>query len=486
MARLILSSFVLLAVTQLALALDASPLGNYARVCSQIARIVAPSPVYYPGSPNFQWLSSHWSGSSSQLSACVVEPRSASDVSKILAQHEPHLPGGHTANPGFSSTKGVHISLNSLRSIRYDRFSKTVEFGTGVIWDDVYAALEPYGVSVVGGRNTGVGVGGFTLGGGYSWKTNQLGLTIDTVTAFELVKPNGDVVTVTERSDPKLFFALKGSQNNFGIVTKITLKTFPQGPVWGGMITYVGDEPIAAARAATAKFANGVSDPKASIINSFILSQGTPLVVLQLYYDGPRPPAGIFKDFLDIPAAATDVSTRSYISFVQSVPVNASYGVRGYFEAIPVTKYTPKFLDLVSNTLASTSAEFANTSYLSTSVAIEPFLPTIYSHNTTPSAYPFDRSKVFQPCNLAMSWTNPAEDKIFEQGIKKVRDTLYAGLIEEGQTETRTAPLYSNNAIWDTSFTRIYGSNLPVLKTLKAQVDPSNVMGLAGGFKIPI
>ncbi|KAJ2916389.1 hypothetical protein MD484_g4063, partial [Candolleomyces efflorescens] len=366
-----------------------------------------------------------------------------------------------------------------------------VEFGTGLIWDEVYAALEPYGVTVVGGRNSGVGVGGFTLGGGYSWKTNQLGLTIDTVTAFELVKPNGDVVTVTERSDPKLFFALKGSQNNFGIVTKITLKTFPQGPVWilstqGGMITYLGDDSIAAARTATAKFANSVSDPKASIINSFIMSQGAPLVILQLFYDGPKAPEGIFQDFLDIPAVATDVSTRSYLSFVQSVPVNGSYGVRGYFEAVPVAKYTSNFLDLVSKTLASTSTDFANTSYLSTSVAVEPFLPTIYSHNTTPSAYPFDRSRVYQLCNLAVSWNNSAEDKIFEKGIKKVRDILYAGLAEDGQRDIATAPVYSNNALWDTSLKRIYGSNLPVLKTLKAKYDPFNVMGLAGGFKIPV
>ena len=32
--------------------------------------------------------------------------------------------------------------------------------------DDVYAALEPFNVSVVGGRVSGVGVAGFTLGGG--------------------------------------------------------------------------------------------------------------------------------------------------------------------------------------------------------------------------------------------------------------------------------------------------------------------------------
>jgi len=44
---------------------------------------------------------------------------------------------------------------------------------------------------------------------GYSWKTNQWGLAIDTVTAFELVKPDGAVVTVTEASDSKLFFGLK-------------------------------------------------------------------------------------------------------------------------------------------------------------------------------------------------------------------------------------------------------------------------------------
>ena len=43
---------------------------------------------------------------------------------------------------------------------------------------------------------------------GYSWKTNQYGLTVDTVTAFELVLPSGKVVKVTEK-DEDLWFALK-------------------------------------------------------------------------------------------------------------------------------------------------------------------------------------------------------------------------------------------------------------------------------------
>ena len=91
----------------------------------------------------------------------------------------------------------------------YNAGSQTAEIGPGLIWDEVYAALEPHGVNVVGGRVSGVGVAGLTLGGGYSWKTNQYGMTVDTVTAFELVKPNGHVETVTKDSDPSLFFGLK-------------------------------------------------------------------------------------------------------------------------------------------------------------------------------------------------------------------------------------------------------------------------------------
>lgn len=42
----------------------------------------------------------------------------------------------------------------------------------------MYAALEPHGVNVVGGRVSGVGVGGLTLGGGYSWLSNQYGYAL--------------------------------------------------------------------------------------------------------------------------------------------------------------------------------------------------------------------------------------------------------------------------------------------------------------------
>ena len=62
--------------------------------------------------------------------------------------------------------------MNRFAEVIYNSDSQTADIGAGLIWDDVYAALEPHGVNVVGGRVSGVGVAGFTLGGGlfvYTW-----------------------------------------------------------------------------------------------------------------------------------------------------------------------------------------------------------------------------------------------------------------------------------------------------------------------------
>jgi FAD/FMN-containing dehydrogenase len=56
--------------------------------------------------------------------------------------------------------------MSRFSAVTYDPAEQTATIGAGLIWDDVYAALEPYGVNVVGGRVSGVGVAGFTLGGG--------------------------------------------------------------------------------------------------------------------------------------------------------------------------------------------------------------------------------------------------------------------------------------------------------------------------------
>ncbi|CAE6460244.1 unnamed protein product [Rhizoctonia solani] len=267
---------------------------DYITTCEAIEDAVSNSTgVYYFLHPLYIKGNIHWASSSNQNSACVVEPADPKDVSTILKiVANTFTPfgirsGGHATNPGFSSTPGVQIALFKFSQVTYhpaplaaDGSVGTVDIGSGLVWDSVYAALEPHGVNVVGGRVTGVGVGGFTLGGGYSWLSNQYGLTIDTVTAFEVVLPNGTVTTATETTNPDLFFGLKGGFNNFGIVTKFTLLAFPQGQVWGGLQTFTATN-LDRVNQATADFAANVTDPKASIITTYnfllgwVLNQST-------------------------------------------------------------------------------------------------------------------------------------------------------------------------------------------------------------------
>lgn len=58
--------------------------------------------------------------------------------------------------------------MSRFSDVTYNSAAQTVDYGTGIVWDDVYSALEPFGVNIIGGRVSGVGVGGFSLGGGQS------------------------------------------------------------------------------------------------------------------------------------------------------------------------------------------------------------------------------------------------------------------------------------------------------------------------------
>ncbi|KAF5327189.1 hypothetical protein D9619_004973 [Psilocybe cf. subviscida] len=448
-------------------------------VCSKISHAISnASQVFLPGDPTYEKDILHYASSSTQRSRCVVEAGSPPDIAKILAvlqaTRSPFAVkgGGHATNPGFSSTPGVHISMARFSEVEYHATQQTVDVGAGVVWDEVYSVLEPFGVNALGGRVTGIGVAGFTLGGGYSWKSNQYGLAVDNVVAFELVTPNGKIVNVTHGSDPELFFGLKGGFNNFGIVTKFTLKVFPQTQVWGGLI-FNAESMIPAVSAATAKFQAEVKDPKAAIIT---------LVSEVLFYDAPTPPKGIFDDFLAIPATTTDISTRSFLSLVLSSPVT-NISKRGMYEGLPIIQATPEVLKVIVNETKFWGPALENKSALSLSYSVELFLPTLYSHNTEKTAFPPVRNIPFQPFNLAFSWNSSEFDRDFNSAMLTSATHVKQKAIALGQEQLKNAPTYPNYAALGTPLQEMYGANIPALRQLKSRIDPDNVMSLAGGWK---
>lgn len=166
-------------------------------------------------------------------------------------------------------------TLSSDKAIAY--------LSPGATWGKAVGDLEPYNVTVVGGRigtsylassvnifpdldSGDVGVGGLLVGCGLSFLSSQYGLPCDygmasdmcfpklrervvdyfLVTNYEVVLANGTIVNANAQSNPDLFWALKGGGNQFGvfskqhsshvliitgIVTKFTIKTIPLGLV---------------------------------------------------------------------------------------------------------------------------------------------------------------------------------------------------------------------------------------------------------------
>ena len=116
------------------------------------------------------------------------------------------------------------------------------------------------------------------------------------------------------------------------------------------------------------------------------------------------------------------------------------------------------------------------------SFAIEPFLPTILSHNETPSAYPPSRDKVYLPLDIFFAWHGQILDRKSFHDIKQSAARIRDAAIKEGQ-DIVDAPLYPNYALFDTPLHQMYGDNVERLRALRHRVDPSKVMNMAGGFR---
>ncbi|KAJ5712161.1 FAD-binding domain-containing protein [Penicillium malachiteum] len=217
---------------------------NCRQACSELASNFGTA--FHWGNDNF----TIWDAKQQEVHpTCRVEPSSAKDVANILGILVDHWcyfsvkGGGHSRNPGDSnSAGGVTVDLDRLSSVEVLQGGTQARVGGGATTLQVYSALESQNLSFVGGRVGSVGVGGFTLGGGTSPFSNKYGWLLDNVYEYEVVLANRTIVNVSEKTNPDLYFALRGGANNFGIVTAFTVRAFPQGPVSTSMTTYAANE----------------------------------------------------------------------------------------------------------------------------------------------------------------------------------------------------------------------------------------------------
>lgn len=102
-----------------------------------------------------------------------------------------------------------------------------------------------------------------------------------------------------------------------GIVTKMTLQTYPMGKVFGGQKFYApGTEDRLLE--AFADFTENPVDPKAAVILTLEKFGTTTTPVVFYFYQGATAPKGVFKGFEDIWPMFNNVKTQPYLDLLIS------------------------------------------------------------------------------------------------------------------------------------------------------------------------
>ncbi|KAG8924998.1 hypothetical protein FRC00_004460, partial [Tulasnella sp. 408] len=111
--------------------------------------------------------------------------------------------------------------------------SPAISFSPGALVTRIYSLAEQKGVTVVGPSiRTAADSGASFLKDTTSVLAPTFGSAIDNILEIEVVTPDGEIRIVNPCLEPDLWFALRGGgMNNFGLVTRVTVKARPRTPV---------------------------------------------------------------------------------------------------------------------------------------------------------------------------------------------------------------------------------------------------------------
>jgi FAD/FMN-containing dehydrogenase len=193
-----------------------------------------------PGDQDYDAARASFVGGIDMHPAAIVRVGSAADVARVVTfARESGAPlavksGGHSP---FSSTEGgILLDLHDLKGIELDLDGRTVWAETGLTASELSQELAKHGVAVGFGDTGSVGIGGITTGGGVGYLSRKYGLTIDNLLAAEVVTADGQVRRVDAKTEPDLFWAIRGGGGNFGVVTRFQYRLQPLDGIVGGML----------------------------------------------------------------------------------------------------------------------------------------------------------------------------------------------------------------------------------------------------------
>ena len=146
---------------------------------------------------------------------------------------------GHGAHAPIDN--GLLINTRRLDAVIIDPVARTAIVQAGTRWRQVIDAAAPLGLAPLTGSASGVGAVGYTLGGGLPVMGRTFGFAADHVRSLDVVTADGQLRTVDARTEPDLFWGLRGGGGNLGIVTAMVIDLMSVTTVHGGGIFYAAE-----------------------------------------------------------------------------------------------------------------------------------------------------------------------------------------------------------------------------------------------------
>lgn len=368
--------------------------------------------------------------------------------------------GGHSVAGKSVCEGGLMIDLSLMKGIRVDLAKRTARAEAGLILGEFDRETQAFGLATTLGTVTRTGISGLTLGAGWGHLHGKYGLALDNLISADVVTADGKLLTASASENPELFWGLRGSSGNLGVVTSLEYQLHEVGPVFGGAVFH----PVAKAREAIRffrEFAQNIPDELVIQSAAVSLPDGVPVFALVGCYSGVLSEGEkALKALRTFGTPIGDIFTAMPYVQMQSL----------FDPFFPPGRYTyvkSNFVRALSDEAIDVMAEYANSrpSPYSFAPALEHWHGAATRVAPTATAFPHRNHSY----NL-MAWSNWAEAADTEKNVQWTREfwsAMKPHLVEgsyvnyvsdEGEASARAA----------------YGPNYDRLVALKNKYDPTN------------
>ena len=252
--------------------------------------------------------------------------------------------GGHNIAGNALCDDGLVIDLSMMKAAQVDPARRRVTIEGGATLGDLDAATQQHGLATPVGINSTTGIAGLTLGGGFGWLSRKYGMTVDNLESAEVVTAAGEVVRVTAKEHPDLFWALRGGGGNFGVVTRFEFRLHPVGPnVLSGLVIY----PISEAKSVLQRYREFMATAPDELTVWTVLRQAPPLpflpaavhgkgiLALALIYAGdPKQGETLIQPLRRFGTPLGEhVGVQPYVAWQQALDPLLTAGARNYWKS---------------------------------------------------------------------------------------------------------------------------------------------------------